>query len=174
MKIQKSIISDLRTSSKGQSQTMEPIITIVILAVLAAIGIIFFMRVGDTQQNVEIARVEELQSIEVLKLVTTMPELSCPKSVTTDTYCIDLYKAISFARLMNDGQNRIYYQPLFGTSRVTLTYIHIPSGDKDTIELFNLIAKDSNLRATSTHFTVYDPILKEKKMAILTVQRESR
>ena len=163
---------------KGQLQTLEPIFVVILLVLLLGGALFFFFRYAKTQASQDTSIANEQEAISLLKKVTTLPELSCPTSITGDTYCIDMYKADAFSGMMNNDSKRAFYFPLFGTASITLEIVS--SSPHDPIVLYNTLPKDpatlDNLTifASTTYFLVFDPVLYEKDFAILTVRRASR
>ncbi len=154
---------------RGQLQVSEPILIVIMLTLLGIFGLIFFIRASDSDTTVEADRLSALQATEVLQLVSSMPELSCPKSVTVNTYCIDEEKARAFAEVSD--RERIYYQPLLGNARLTLRVLSLETGGVEPIVLYDLIVSD-HTRSTLTYFTVYDPHTGQRRMATMQLELE--
>lgn len=151
---------------RAQLQTLEPVIIIVFLGILFAIGLIFFVRLGGSDVTI----VNEREALATLSAVTTLPELSCASSVSSDTYCLDLYKARSFAEMNRDDP--LYYFPLLGAAEITLSYVDLRTGLQQDIVLYDTVNPNSTVIGSSTFFTVHDSVREERHFAMLTIRRE--
>ena len=148
---------------RGQLQTLEPIIIVIVLVLIAALVLMAFVRLTDASTPLD-----NSEAVAVLERVSTMPELSCPVIETAGTYCIDLAKVEAFSRIMRDEDNRIAYQPVFGFTQITLEVV----GD-DPILLYDMIDPEADVRAGTTYFTVHDPLTDTRRFATITVRRET-
>ncbi|MDD9953874.1 MAG: hypothetical protein OXR66_06075 [Candidatus Woesearchaeota archaeon] len=148
---------------RAQFQTLEPILVIIIIVLLAGVGLLFFVNVSKTSVAHDISTLHERHLTAALDRMTTLPELSCPKSETENTYCIDLYKARVFAT-----QDHIPYYALFGPTKITLRWL---DGTAKELVLYDAL-QSGQVRAATTYFTIYDPLTDERLFAMLTVQRD--
>jgi len=159
---------------RGQLQVLEPIIIVLILGILVAGGIIATVKVGKTQADSDAFILDAQNARSTLQTITNLPELSCPRSVTVETYCIDLYKAEWFSVMMKNDTKKSYYQPLFSSSRITLTYFELEDGGltENQVILYDDVLNENNIGSISTYFTVYDPISDDRLFAWIMIQRE--
>jgi len=146
---------------KGQLQTLEPIVIVIVLVLIAAIVLMLFVKLNDTSPSFD-----SREALNVLQRVSTMPELSCPAIETAGTHCIDLGKARAFSRTVDE----IFYQPVFGFTSITLEVVE--ENKLEEILLYDATVPDANVRASTTYFTVHDPVTDTRKFAMLTIRRE--
>jgi hypothetical protein len=156
--------------SKGQLQTLEPIIIVMMLALLVGLGLLFYIRINHagTQQARSVAGAQE--DFTTLARIVELPELACSSGATAKEYCIDLYKAKAFAASTQNNEQRAYYYTFFGASRITLEYIDDPM--PEPIVLYENL-KDTHVIQTRTFFAVLDPVTNERKFAVLKIERET-
>ncbi len=159
---------------RAQLQTLEPIIIVVILALIVGVVLLFVVRAGGAQDKASARAIDEREAIAMLRKVTSLPELSCPLSETVRTFCIDGAKAQAFARLAADPQERLAYYPLLGSSRINLTWADLSAGTTRSLLLYDGLGNASDVSQSATYFTVYDPVQDARLFATLTIERGAR
>lgn len=154
---------------RGQLQTLEPVVIVIFLGVILALGLIFFMRISDSDSARQQSLADERYAVAIMRTVTTMPELACSRAETVQTFCIDTEKAYAFAEFTSSLNNGLEYFPLFGSSTLELEWQESTGLVK--VVLYNASA-GGNALASSTYFTVHDPITDTRRFATLTVLRD--
>jgi|GEM_PF-6148969 len=159
---------------KGQLNTMEPIIIVIVLALIAGLGLLFYTRINDTQQTTAVSTMNAQQDVALLSTLARMPELACSRAETSDTKCIDLGKASAFAEiLITDQKIKNEYYPIFGASKVMITYVDsfdvgMPSR---SVTVYDALDDESRVRPTRTYFALYNPGDERMMFATLVVER---
>jgi hypothetical protein len=151
---------------------MEPIIIVIMLAIIFGMALLFYARISGTQQKTEASHYQAEEDLDTLDRLTTMPELSCPRSETVKTYCIDRLKAEAFAGMLDNGGNRIYYTPLLGDTSITLIWYDLNDDALHSLPIYNNLKDSTRVKATRTYFTVFDPITGTRQFAMLNVERQ--
>jgi hypothetical protein len=155
---------------RGQLQSMEPIIIVIVLAIIAGLSLLFYVRISGGQQNEEIRAAHAQEDVATLGRIVNLPEFSCSRSATTNTYCIDKYKAQAFGNYTaKNTAARLYYYGFFGAANVTLQVVE--NGALHQIPLYANL-KNDYVTQTRTFFTVLDPLTGERQFAILIIERE--
>jgi hypothetical protein len=155
---------------KGQLQTMEPIIIVIVLVIIIGICLLFYSRISNSQEDQQIRTAKAKEDTATLKRIANLPEFSCGRSTSTNTYCIDKYKAEAFGNFTaSSAQARIYYYGFFGAANVTLQIIE--NGNLRSIPLYYNL-NSTYVTQTRTYFTVFDPVMQHRQFAILIIERE--
>ena len=155
---------------RGQLQTLEPIIIVIILAVIIGMLLLFYVRISATQSRVDKQANAQQEDLASLARITTLPEISCPRSETVKTYCIDLLKARAFKDLMANPQLRSTYFSVLGASEISIETIDL-QGAPSSMVLYDAL-EPGNVSASRTYFTGYDPVQDTRKFAIMVIKRE--
>lgn len=161
------------TSRRGQLQAMEPIIIVIVLAIIIGIVMLFYTRISAQENRAGTTRYQAREDIAMLGRLTTMPELACPRSETVKTYCIDIGKATAFAAMMNDPKERIYYNPFLGATNLTLKWYDMQQDKMNSLALYNNLRDPERITTTTTYFTVFEPVNSTRQFAMLIVERQS-
>lgn len=159
---------------RGQLQTLEPILIVIVLSVLFGVGLLFFVKLQAHDPMKAVT--SEREATALLKKITTLPELSCPTSETVQTYCLDLVKAQMFSEMLGNAGNASFYFPLFGRSSVTLEWYDLSYGDEaivEQLELYNALLEGADVAMSTTYFTVYDPVADQRYFASIMVRRQT-
>jgi hypothetical protein len=163
--------NDARTT-RGQINTLEPIVIVIILVLIVGIGLGFYVRASADVNDRTREELRAEQDIVTLAALSRMPELSCTSDISRGTNCIDVEKAAALASHFSRDANRLPYYSLLGSSSVTLTWIDTASGGTRRLLLYNATGT-GGVRATRTYFTVYDPRTGTRRFAVLDVRRST-
>lgn len=155
---------------RGQLQSLEPVMVVIILAIIGIVGGMFYFSIAERGAQEDALLLDEQEDLAVLKRIAAAPELACPADITTGTYCIDLYKARAFSDLMAQDRHRVRYHPFFGDTQITVEWLDLPS--RQSLALYNG-TNATDLRATRTYFVVYDPVDGRRHFATLLIRRAS-
>jgi hypothetical protein len=156
---------------KAQLQAMEPIIIVIVLAVIIGVGLLFYTRINDNQQREDRIVAYQQEDLVLLSRIARMPELSCSNDESL-TNCIDAEKAKAFATVLRTERGRLHYYSFFGDANVTITSFDLETGTLDTQEIYGGLDAESYTPIVM-YFTLYDPKTDISKMATLTVLRRA-
>jgi hypothetical protein len=139
---------------------MEPILIVMFLALIIGLLLLFSLRIGDREVEVTATKEASKQDLLLLGRIANLPELSCPKSESAKTYCIDMFKAEAFRQLMKDDDvARSSYYPLLGASEIAVEWIDMDSNgasiNKSMVLYDNL--NSSGVRPAVAYSTMYNP-----------------
>jgi hypothetical protein len=162
-----------RMNRKAQLQTLEPILIVIVLAIIAGAALMFFLRFSERQSIVDARAFDREEDLAAVKRVTAMPELSCPRDVSAGTYCIDLGKAVAFSELSQRRDVAMLYRPMFGDAVLVLSWIDLDTGTLANLTLYNQSLNTSQTSQSRTYGTVFDPLTGERHFATLTIRRSS-
>jgi hypothetical protein len=156
---------------RAQLQALEPIFIVIILAIVMGIGLLFYVRIADSQERQDSSAQAQQEDLATLARISRMPELSCSADASL-TNCIDVHKAEAFSRLLANDQAKLYYYPYLGDKNITITWLDLASGVTTTLRLYGGMQSDT-YTATTTYFTVYESVNSTAKLATLTILRRS-
>ncbi len=161
---------------RAQLQTMEPIMIVIVLSIIAGIALLFYVRLSSGEARAELRTTQSAEDIQVLGAVARMPELLCPNTESVQVNCIDYEKAIAFAESSKSIDNKIYYNPFFGNANITLFWIESTGApDGYTIQskqLFDTMVNRNKTRTSITYFSLYKPIEDRRYVAWMQIERE--
>lgn len=168
------------TPRRGQLQAMEPIIIVIVLAIIIGLVLLYYVRINAYETKTDTANYQAKEDLAMLGRLTTLPELACPRSETVKTYCIDLLKAQAFASTMGDIRNgpanRVYYSPVLGATNITLRWYDLskPAGQMaQQLTIYSNLRDSTRVRTTTTYFTAFEPVNGTRQFAMLIVERQS-
>ncbi len=156
---------------KGQLQTLEPILIIIFLAIIAGIGMLFWIGFVESDAKDSAAAYESREALALLQRITTLPEFSCALSETRGTYCIDLEKAKVFQSMMADERLALQYTPILGFSNITLEIVDFSGANQKLV--LNSRLNSERYQIMRTYFTVHDPVEDTRGFGVLTIVREA-
>lgn len=157
---------------KAQLQTLEPILIVIVLVMIAGIGLLFYVQFAEVDSADAVRSYESREALALLQRITTLPELSCGMAETAGTYCIDEKKAWAFGQIMQNQRMALEYQPIFGFSNITLFWIDAGSaGEVHKVKLYSQM-NSTRYQIARTYFTVYDPVGDIRKFAMVEIARE--
>jgi hypothetical protein len=169
-------VTQFLKSKRAQLQAMEPIMIVIVLAIIAGIVLLFYVRLSSNEQQAEIRTTQSSEDVQILGAVARMPELLCPNVESVQVNCIDYEKAKAFSQSSMLPENKVFYNPLFGNANITLYWIDSIDSDgavniKST-QLFDTMVNRNKTRMTITYFTLYKPIEDRRYMAWMQIERE--
>lgn len=165
------MIRSIENSRRGQLETLEPILIVIMLVLIAGIGLLFYVNISAGEYRGDLARIDDAQAIAIMQRATSMPELSCALSETAGTFCLDKYKVLAFSSIAREEQARIYYQDVFGTSSVRIGWLE--AGSEEKVVLYNITTGNGSITTMHTYFTLHDPVADERYFAVMTIAREA-
>ncbi len=161
---------------RAQLQAMEPIMIVIVLAIIAGISLLFYVRLSSGETRAQIRTTESIEDVQILGAVARMPELLCPDTESVQVNCIDYEKAKIFSQSSKLPENKIYYNPFFGNANITLYWIESISGSNDVTiqsqQLFDTMVNRNKTKTSITYFTLYKPIEDRRYMAWMQIERE--
>lgn len=158
--------------SRGQLQTLEPILIVMVLAIIASIGLVWFMRVSESQASFDDRIFDTAKDLAMAKRIASLPEISCPKDISAGTYCVDLAKADAFSELASDRDALLLYYSLLGETQIHLSWIDLSSGELHNLSLYDFLPPEStDISGSVTYGSVYDPLTGERHFGMITLRR---
>jgi len=156
---------------KGQLQALEPILAVIIIAIILVIGFIYVVKISTNESVQDEMLSAENEDTATLTMLSAMPELACASDIK-EKNCIDLEKAKLFSQLLKTPSGRSYYASLFGKRDIIITYFDIEKKQENTIVLFDYEAQGASI-GSRTYFTAHDAATKNMHFAILSIKRFS-
>jgi hypothetical protein len=153
---------------------MEPIVIIMVLALIIGVAVMMYVRIADAQEGDDRRSMGAEEDLVLLSTLASMPELSCPQSISAGTRCLDRGKVLAAASVMTDdgtGGGKLYYYRLFGDIRITITTVPLTDEEPSVVVLYDGMPATENSRVTRTYFTLYDHVTDGRVFAILEVRR---
>ena len=151
-------------------QTLEPVIIVIMLAIIIGIGLLFYARISASQQHQTGVALQYQEDLATLSRLSHMPELSVPAGADCSN-CIDIYKAAEFSELLKGERNRTVYYPVFGPTAIMIDYLELSGNKLNHLVLYNN-TNTGFAKVTRTYFTMYEPVNRTRQFAMLTIARE--
>jgi hypothetical protein len=143
------------------------VLIVIILAIIAGVGMFMYLRATESNARAQMQVDAAREDTVMLSRVARLPELSCSRD-RSQTNCIDAEKAKAFSVLAADQALRTKYFPLFGASKITIERVGTTT---EKIVVYDAL-EGSDVRATRTYFTVFDPTSKTTDFAVMIIERE--
>lgn len=157
---------------RAQLQTLEPILIVMVLAIIASIGLVWFMRVSESSAAFDDRVFDTAQDLAMAKRIGGLPEISCPRDISAGTYCVDLEKAKAFSRAVSDQDTALMYRSLLGDSKIVLSWIDLRSGEMNNVTLYDMLPSDAvDISGSITYGSVYDPVSGERYFGMVALRR---
>ena len=136
--------------------------TIAVLAVFFILIIIFYVFYSNAAVDVdkEKDRMKQLETVKVMKQISSLIEVQCSERGVVKDSCIDLLKANAASKIMQNAENKEFYFDKFGFSRITMKQIYPEI--KDIAVIYDNFLQDYSSRDISNlPVSLYDPIKNE-------------
>lgn len=154
-------------SRRAQIKMFETISVIIVFFFLLVIGMVYY---NSTQKN-EIKKMNEedkqLRAIEIMKIVTYLPELRCSKDNVFKPNCMDLVKLQNFRQVSD--QEMLYYTAVFSFANISVKEIY-PGETEYNIYFNNKTTKITGKDSSSIPILIHDPINRVSHAGILVVE----
>ena len=152
--------------ANAQIQMGETISILLVFFILLILGMVFYAGVSKVVSGREKTELQELESIEVAKRFSSLPEIQCSQSNVKEMEgCIDIIKLNVSREIIRT--NRLYYSSEFGYSNVTVSEIY-PDNTKSWT-LYNNILPDKSSYRTDVPVSLFDPVSGKRSFGILTI-----
>ncbi|MBS1266904.1 MAG: hypothetical protein MAG795_00873 [Candidatus Woesearchaeota archaeon] len=156
---------------KAQTKIFETIAVLVVFFFLLSIGMVFYARESKINSLAERERGYDLQALDVIQVVSNLPELQCSSDGIIIENCFDLAKLESFEELK--GKNSQYYTNAFGFSRIIIDEIY--PNDDNKWEIHNQKPEDDRKWSSMDKSTIPISILDnldngQYRAAVLTIE----
>lgn len=106
---------------KAQIKMFETIAVLIIFFFLIAFGIVFYGMIKTKGITEESEKLLQTKSVILSQKVSYLSELDCSQTAIQKENCFDKYKVHAFSKLV--AQNKEYYFPIFGFSKVVIQQI---------------------------------------------------
>ncbi|MBW2970948.1 hypothetical protein KY320_02180 [Candidatus Woesearchaeota archaeon] len=109
---------------KAQVKMFETVAVLVVFFFLFGFGMVFYM--GAQKSSFEASQSDsfEMQAIDVLQIVSSLPELQCSTDNIVKENCFELQKIIAFKSVTATPQARSYYYNLLRYSNIEVNKIY--------------------------------------------------
>ena len=122
---------------KAQVQMAETIGILFIFLILVALGVSFWFKIQSSSISQKTVELQELQAVEVVQIVSNLPEIQCSRLNEVEDNCFDEKKMIAFSKYLqgydqdfdvapsSDPYDRLMeYYDLLGLSRIEVEIIY--------------------------------------------------
>ncbi|MBT3405908.1 hypothetical protein HN419_01950 [Candidatus Woesearchaeota archaeon] len=123
---------------KAQVQMAETIGILFIFIVLVALGVSFWFKIQSSSISQKTVELQELQAVEVVQIVSNLPEIQCSRLNEVEDNCFDERKMIAFSKYLQghtsdysipgtleDQYDRLMeYYPLLRLSKIEVEIIY--------------------------------------------------
>ena len=151
--------------AKAQVQMGETIAILVVFFFLIVIGLVFYVNIAKTKLASDKEENEQLDTINVVKRVLSLPEVQCSRQNIAEESCMDSLK-LAAAQDTIPLQSESYFD-FFGYSKITITQIY-PAASSYTLydrSLPNPLSKS----VTNTPISLYNPLDDTKSFALVSI-----
>ncbi|MBR9702618.1 hypothetical protein GOV10_01150 [Candidatus Woesearchaeota archaeon] len=165
---------------RGQLQSMETIIIVIILVLLTLMGIWFFAKATDNQIESTSTKLKLATLQTTGKKLSYLPELSCQSGGAETELCIDIIKAEILSEWLTNSSKdyheelRIHYYQMFGDTRITIQQVYPEDffdPESNDILLFNGTTSLS-VYAQALPISLYNPIDGQTYLGVLYAETE--
>ena len=101
---------------KAQVQTMETIAILFIFFILVFVGIVFYSNIMKSKFQETKVEYEELSKLQVVQIISSLPEIQCSQDNIVEPNCIDLLKFQAATHILKMSD----YFDFFGFSKITV------------------------------------------------------
>jgi hypothetical protein len=154
---------------KSQMQMNETILVLFIFFLILIFALIFVSKI----QNVKIERLkysnENLEMIQVSKLLKKLPELSCSLNNVLIDNCYDLIKITAFKELLETRKDYFVNSPLVTTNITVYLFDPFKNADVKSWNIYDRPLNNSNVRKMQFPITLYDPLTRTNSFGILEI-----
>ena len=113
---------------KAQINLGESVAVIFVFFLLIVAGFIFYSKIEKVNISQIREELQDLSSIEVLQIISFLPELQCSRDNVPTYNCFDILKIKATTEVIAD--NRIHYFDIFRNSKIGIKQIY-PEVDSD-------------------------------------------
>ena len=148
---------------KSQIQSMETIAIVFVFFIFVFIGIMFYMNVARSNISERIDEYKELSKIQVVQVVSSLPELQCSQDNIVEPNCLDWMKVEEATDIVTDAD----YFDLFGFSRITIkqvfpyTYEYV---------FYDRLKEDEDKLASYFPISLFDAKTQDYSFGVLVVE----
>jgi len=145
--------------------------TIAVLAVFFILIIIFYAFYSNVVVDVdqEKDRMRQLETVKIMKQVSSIVEVQCSEIGVVKDNCIDLLKVDAASEIMQNAENKEFYFDKFGFSRITIK--QISPEIKDIAVIYDNSLQDYSYKdVLSTPVSLFDPIKNEYYFGVIALE----
>ena len=145
--------------------------TIAVLAAFFILIIIFYWFYSNAAVDVdkEKGRMRQLETINVMKQVSSLIEVQCSERGIVKDGCIDLLKANAASEVMQNAENKELYFDKFGFSRIAIKQIY-PEVKDIAVIYDNSLQDYSSKDSSNIPVSLYDPIKNKYYFGAITLE----
>jgi len=156
---------------RGQVQLGETTAVIIIVIILLIIGIVFWNKISGSNVRGIQTQSQELQVIDIANSVSELTELKCSEEGTSPVKCLDWYKILAMAEVINNTDNKtafMFYNNYFKNSKITVVSIY--PEEKENITLYDAHLANATSLLISIPVHIEDYLKKETSYGLIIVE----
>lgn len=147
----------MKKATKAQVKMFETIAVLVIFFFLIAFGLTFYMMISKSSAKKAHERFLQLQAIQTVQRLSTLPELECAVIGVQIENCFDKIKINKFSELLQTEKAKEWYYKIFGFSEITITQI-FPETTTPSITLYSNKLEDKGYSFSQVPVLLYEPM----------------
>lgn len=158
-------------TKKAQIKMFETIAVIIVFFFILVFALVYYNGTQRREIQNMIDEDKQLRAIEIIKIVTYLPELQCSMDNVLTANCVDLTKLENF-REVSDA-NLLYYTSMFSYGKIYVEQIYPPisaAESKEYILYHNNKTKTKEISSNFIPILIHDPINRKNRAGILVVE----
>jgi len=156
---------------KAQVKMFETIAVIIVFFFMLIFGLVYYNGTQQREIKKMIDEDRQLRAIEIMKIVTYLPELQCSIDNVLTANCIDLAKLENFKAVSDE--NRLYYTNMFSFGKIYVRQIYPPVSSPSESDYQLYLNDKTKTRDTVSNFIpllIYDSVSRKYRAGILVVE----
>jgi len=154
---------------KSQMQMNETILVLFIFFMIIVFGLIFYSRIQNVVFERQKKALENLEVIEVSKLLKSLPELSCSTDNVLEDNCYNIIKIETFKNVLKDKKDYFSNTPLYNTNITVYQYDPFNNKWTNTWQIYDNPLENADQRKAYVPLSLYDPMTKTNSFGILII-----
>jgi hypothetical protein len=158
-------------NKKSQVKLFETMAILVVFFFLLAIGFFFYAKSQTAGYEAALDESFNLQTMNIIQIVSHLPELQCSSENIITENCFDLLKVQAFQEHATSRDARLYYHNFFSFADITITQIYPSSTGTSSWKIYsNVPTKWRNSYKNHMPILLYDSINRRYNAAVLRVE----
>jgi len=145
----------------------ETILIIFIFFMILLFSLLFVSKIQNVSLQRKKISMQNLEIIEVSKLLKGIPELSCSLDNVLSDNCYDVYKVEAFSELANAKKNYFMNTPLANTNITLYQYDPFHNQEVRSWQIYYSPLNDSDIRKVWFPISIYDPVTRTNSFGIV-------
>jgi hypothetical protein len=122
--------------AKAQIHMMESAMVVLVIFLLIAFGLIFFIGQQQATAREKLAEYNNINMMKKTEVLGFLPELQCTFDGVVDGNCYDLIKLMHFSEIYS--ANDFYYRSLIGNLKITIMQFDPSPGQNRYVRVIEL------------------------------------